>query len=488
MSSNIKKEQCNTFHTMGLEPPLLKALEKLGFKTPTSIQEETIPLILSGKNIVGHAQTGTGKTAAFGLPAIQSLFTKTHDAVLVMTPTRELASQVREEMLQLGSFYKLKVAMICGGKSFKDQIDAIKKGVKIVIATPGRLLDLLSRKKIKKFSPTMVIVDEADEMLNMGFLEDIKAIFKAIDNIKQTLLFSATIPQPISTLIKKFLKDPHFVKAKQQQITSSDILQSYCLIKGSERDDAIIRLLENQKCTKALIFCRTKKEVDRLSNVLYHQSFSAKGLHGDMKQSQRDQVITSFRSGKIKILVATDVAARGINILDISHVINYHMPFDAENYVHRIGRTGRAGKKGNAVSLTTPMELNKLLRFSKFAGGSVKREMLLTKKEIKKQQIDKLVSTIVEQNHNEDIHVIARELNSTMDWKSITFKLLTMFFKKNIIKGPERIGIQGDVNIRENQNNRRRKNQKNSNYRFFSKKGRYQGRKKFNNSSKKWKK
>lgn len=453
MINTEKKEELTAFHKMGLEKNLLKALHKLEFKIPTSIQKETIPLILSGANVVGHAQTGTGKTAAFGIPALQALYTNNHDAILIITPTRELASQVKEELMQLGSFYKPTIATICGGNSYKDQIDAIKKGAKIVIATPGRLVDLLQRKKISKFAPTMVIVDEADEMLNMGFLEDIQTIFSMLPHVKQTLLFSATISSPIRALIKKLFKDPCFIQAEQQQITGDNIEQLYCLINGHERDDALIRLLELNNCTKALIFCRTKKEVDRVAEYLHHHGFAADGLHGDMKQSQRDKVIKSFRLGKIRALVATDVAARGINILDISHVMNYHMPFDAENYVHRIGRTGRAGKKGKAISLTTPPELKKLLRFSKFAGGQVQKKPIPTKKEIQKQNITQLIHTIQQQTFQEDISLIAQELNTTMDWQEISRKLLSLLYHQKPIHGPEKIGIEGNIQKKMQQKN-----------------------------------
>ena len=333
---------CPTFKDLGLKQPILDTLDKIGFTTPSPIQKEVIPLILSGADVVGRAETGSGKTAAFGLPSIQ-LMKKTKEAqVLVITPTRELAFQVAEELNRFGKHRKSRVITICGGKSFRNQIDAFNAGAEIIVATPGRLLDLLTSKKLAKFRPTTVILDEADEMLNMGFFEDIEAIFTHLPKKRQTLLFSATMPKTIQNLIKEILEAPVFVKTSQDK---KDISQAYYLIEEFERDHAIIRLFEGKQFVKSIVFCKTKKEVDRLTSLLSTRGLQAKGLHGDMEQNQRQRVTHDFRAGNANILVATDVAARGLNILDVTHVINYHSPFDAENYVHRIGRTGRAGQK-----------------------------------------------------------------------------------------------------------------------------------------------
>ncbi|MBM3198200.1 MAG: DEAD/DEAH box helicase, partial [Chlamydiae bacterium] len=280
MDSSVQK---NPFAELGLQEELLLALHKAGFVTPSPIQQEVIPHILAGRDVIGHAQTGTGKTAAFALPALQLLQGTGSVEILVITPTRELASQVSEEISRFGAALKVKVATVYGGKSFNTQITSIQKGAQVVVATPGRLLDLLQGGKISPFSPFLVIIDEADEMLDMGFLEDLQAIFTHLPSTRQTLMFSATMPPPIQTLAKKILKDPLVIKAAQTQATNEDITQQYCLLHEEERDEAIIRLFAAQDVEKAIIFCKTKKEVDRLHQLLTERGHSAKGLHGDME-------------------------------------------------------------------------------------------------------------------------------------------------------------------------------------------------------------
>lgn len=434
----------STFADLGLKQPLLTLLETIGFITPSPIQQEVIPLILSGADVVGQAQTGTGKTAAFGLPTIQ-LLKKAHETqILVLTPTRELAFQVAEELSRFGKYRKLNVTTICGGNAFKKQIDSYHKGAEIIVATPGRLLDLLKSKRLPNFQPRTVILDEADEMLNMGFYDDIESIFKHLPKKRQTLLFSATMPKAIQKLIKELLETPIFVKTTPDRTAHESIMQTYYLIEDSERDNAVLRLFEGKLFSKSIIFCKTKKEVDRLAALLLSRGFQAKGLHGDMEQNQRERVTRAFRSGEANILVATDVAARGLNILDVSHVINYHIPFDAENYVHRIGRTGRAGQKGQAVTFVTPKELFKLMRYQKHTGGELIQRFIPSKQEVKETQKAHLIEKITDQTLNEDVReALLKQLNDKMDLEVLACKLLSMVWSGDrSIEGPDEIGIR----------------------------------------------
>jgi ATP-dependent RNA helicase DeaD len=440
MDAKAEAKEIAGFETLGLTPALLDVIEKEGFKVPSSIQKDVIPLILAGKDVIGQAQTGTGKTAAFGLPVLQMIKNTGHVEVLVITPTRELASQVSDELLRFGKYSKIKVATIYGGSSFSKQIDAVRHGAQVIVATPGRLLDLLGSKKLGQFCPATVIVDEADEMLKMGFLEDIRAIFEYLPRTRQTLLFSATMPFAIQDLAKSVLQEPVFVKVAASKTTNNDIVQTYCLIHDNERDQAIVRIFEGNEISKSIIFCKTKKEVDRLSYVLGQRGYLAKGLHGDMEQPQREAVIENFREGTISTLIATDVAARGLNILDVSHVINYHLPFDAENYVHRVGRTGRAGRKGKAISLVTPRELQKLLRYQRFVGAKIEQGTLPSKQDIRKIQVNKIIDQLTKHTSTADCRAIVETLKEKMDLESVSVKLLSILLSQNPIDGPDLIG------------------------------------------------
>lgn len=432
-----------SFEALGLKHPLLETLASIGFTTPSPIQQEVIPLILSGADVVGQAQTGSGKTAAYGLPTIQLLKKPGQTQVLVITPTRELAFQVADELAKLGKQRKLKVAAVCGGKSYRKQIEAFELGVEILVATPGRLLDLLESKRLTNFRPTTVILDEADEMLNMGFYEDIQAIFNHLPQKRQTLLFSATMPKAIQKLIKEILENPVFVQTMSEGEGHADIAQSYYLIEEHERDSALIRLFETKGFSKAIIFCKMKKEVDRLASLFDKHGLNAKGLHGDMEQSQRERVTKAFRSGETTILIATDVAARGLNVVDVSHVINYHIPFDVENYTHRIGRTGRAGQKGKAITFVTPKELYKLIRFQKSLGGELEQQFIPSKKDVYAAQMSDLVQKITDQALNEEMReTILKQLREKMDLEVIALKLLSLAIKTKPIEGPDEIGVR----------------------------------------------
>jgi len=361
------------FSEFNFHPDIFKGLKIAGFKEPSPIQEMAIPIVENGSDMVGQAHTGTGKTAAFGLPMMDKLAKGEIERALVITPTRELATQVADELYHLGRFAGIRTLTVYGGVGYGRQIALIHKGVQIVVATPGRLKDLYKKGKIDVFNPEIVVLDEADEMLDMGFLEEIKEIFEYIPQNRQTLLFSATMPEPIKELANSILYKPEFVSVVgEDEVTNNVIDQRYYVINESQRDEAIVKLLETEDTNKCLIFCRMKREVDRLAEHLQALGFNASGLHGDLEQRDRETVIKGYRRGEIKVLVATDVAARGLDVKNVTHVFNYHIPFDSQSYVHRIGRTGRAGKSGQAITLVTTEEFRELQRIQKEVGAEMR--------------------------------------------------------------------------------------------------------------------
>ncbi|WP_410261746.1 DEAD/DEAH box helicase [Alkalibacterium sp.] len=349
------------FNELDLIPELLKSVKEMGFEETTPIQEQTIPLALEGKDVIGQAQTGTGKTAAFGLPMLQKIDVKNHNVQgLVIAPTRELAIQTQEEIFRLSRDKKVKVTCVYGGADIKRQIQQIKGGAQIVVGTPGRMLDLIRRKSLKLNQVETLVLDEADEMLNMGFIDDIESIIKETPKERQTLLFSATMPEPIKRIGVRFMKNPETVRIQTKTLAASTIDQYYTKARDNEKFDVLTRLLDVQNPKSALIFGRTKKRVDELSKGLEMRGYQAEGIHGDLSQSKRMSVLKDFKNGKMDILVATDVAARGLDVTGLTHVFNYDIPQDPESYVHRIGRTGRAGEEGVAVTFVTPQEMSYL--------------------------------------------------------------------------------------------------------------------------------
>ncbi len=366
------------FSEFNFNKDIEKGLKIAGFKEPSPIQEEAIPLVLDGIDIVAQAHTGTGKTAAFGLPILEKIVNGEIEKALIITPTRELASQVSDELYYLGRFGGIRTLSVYGGVGYGRQIALINRGVQVVVATPGRLRDLYQKGKIDSFNPEIVVLDEADEMLDMGFLEVVKEIFEYIPQNRQTLLFSATMPEPIKDLAESLLYNPEYISVVREEdsTTNNKIEQQYYVIEEEQRDLAIVNLLEQENYNKALIFCRMKREVDRVTEHLKAMGFDAEGLHGDIEQIDRDRIVKEFRRNKIKILVATDVAARGLDIKGVTHVFNYHIPFDPQSYVHRIGRTGRAGKDGKAITLVSVEEFRELKRIQKEVGASMELAVL----------------------------------------------------------------------------------------------------------------
>jgi ATP-dependent RNA helicase DeaD len=366
-----------TFAEFGLEPKVLQAITELGFEESTPIQDKSIPIAMSGSDMIGQAQTGTGKTAAFGIPLINKIPTSEERIVaLIMTPTRELAIQVAEEIGKLTKYKGLRSLPIYGGQEIGRQIRALKKKPQIIIGTPGRLLDHINRKTIKLEDVRTVVLDEADEMLDMGFMEDIQAILKQVPEERQTLLFSATMPANIQKLAQQFLKNPEHVAVISKQVTAPLIAQNYIEVHERQKFEALCRLLDMESPELAIIFGRTKRRVDELSEGLQKRGYSADGLHGDLSQNQRDNVMRKFRDGSIDVLVATDVAARGLDVSGVTHVINFDLPQDPESYVHRIGRTGRAGKEGSAYSFVTPREADHLHFIEKVTRQKINKKPL----------------------------------------------------------------------------------------------------------------
>jgi ATP-dependent RNA helicase DeaD len=449
MQENAQNEQTQeekiiTFDELGLKPEILKSIKFAGFTAPSPIQAQAIPVVLAGKDMVGQAHTGTGKTAAFSLPALNNMKLDGSVELLVITPTRELATQVSDEIFKYGRNLGVKTVTVYGGSSYKRQLDLIGRGASVVVATPGRMLDLLKKNMINDFAPSMVVLDEADEMLDMGFLDDINEIFSYLPTNRQTLLFSATMPQPIKTLASRILKDPEFISITKGETTNSDIEQLYYVIDEHERDDAIIRLMDSENTKKSVVFCRTKSEVDRLSNVLSKAGYLANGLHGDMEQRQRENVIKGFKNNSVQVLVATDVAARGIHVSNISHVFNYHIPFDPESYVHRIGRTGRAGTKGKAITLLTPLEFKELQRIKQKVGTSMEHAYVPSKNDLRDTTLSNIVQNIENQHIYDEAHKVLDKLKEDIDEETIMFKLISMILDKQDIKGPNSIGIPAD--------------------------------------------
>ena len=422
-----------TFNEFNLKKEILTRLQEIGFEKPSPIQKEAIPVILAGCDVVAQAQTGTGKTAAFALPILSKM--QKNQKALVITPTRELAIQVSEEIFKFGKYLGIHTATVYGGSSYNRQIKHIKNS-EFIVATPGRLLDLLKSGKID-ISPEYVILDEADEMLDMGFLDDIKEIFKFVPSDRQTLLFSATMPKPIKELAKTILKNPKFITITKKQVTNENIKEYFYVIDENERKDALIRLFDYKNPSKAIVFCRMKRDVDEIADYLSGAGINAKGLHGDMDQRRREEVIKGFKNDKIDVLVATDVAARGLDVNNVTHVFNYHLPLDPESYVHRIGRTGRAGKEGMAISLVTPFEFKALSRIQKISKIILKE--IPTLEDIKNSEIQKIVKKLSQINPNQKAIEIVEELQNEYDLFTIATKFAQMLFGKEA-DGKKRIG------------------------------------------------
>ncbi len=402
------------FEELGLSRSLLKAVSKMGFEACTPIQEMAIPSALAGKDIIGQAQTGTGKTAAFAIPMIEKIEQGTDNIKsLVVTPTRELAVQVAEEINTIGQIKGIKALPIYGGQDITRQIRSLKNKPQIIVGTPGRLMDHMRRKTIRLQQVTMVVLDEADEMLNMGFIEDIETILEGVTGDHQTLLFSATMPKAVQNLAQRFMKNPEVIRIKSKEVTVPNTEQYYYEVHERQKFDVLCRVLDIQSPDLAIIFGRTKRRVDELNDALNKRGYVAEGIHGDLTQAKRDSVMRNFKNGNTEILVATDVAARGLDISNVTHVYNFDIPQDAEWYVHRVGRTGRLGKHGIATTFVTPRELNQLRIIEKTTKRKIVRQTVPTLSEALEGQQQIAMDKLIQVAENEDLRQY-QELAATM--------------------------------------------------------------------------
>lgn len=386
------------FKDLNLTEELKKALAEMGFEEATPIQANAIPHILEGKDVIGQAQTGTGKTCAFGIPAVEMIDPDSENIqVLVLCPTRELAIQSVEEIKNVARYKTgIKILPIYGGQSIDRQIQALKKRPQLIIGTPGRIMDHMRRHTIKFQALKMIILDEADEMLNMGFREDIDTILEKVPGERQTILFSATMPKEILDLTSKYQKDPVNIKIAHKQLTVPSIEQFYLEVSNSSKLEVLARLIDANNHKLSLVFCNTKKKVDELASSLQSRGYSVEALHGDMRQEQRDKVMSQFRKGHIDILIATDVAARGIDVDDIDAVFNFDLPNDEEYYVHRIGRTGRAGRVGKSYTFVSGREIVKLKEIQRYTKSTIKLIKPPTATDVEENKINQMLDTLKE--------------------------------------------------------------------------------------------
>jgi len=426
-----------TFNDLGLSAKVLEAIDKKGFEEPTAIQAMTIPVMLrDDTNIIAQAQNGTGKTAAFGLSLIEMVNTdsKTVQA-LILVPTRELAIQVSEEINSLKGDKDIKIVPIYGGQSIDQQLRRLKKGVHIVVGTPGRVIDHLNRKTLKLGKIEHLILDEADEMLNMGFIEDMEEIMKHTNPNKRTLLFSATMPGKIKDLAHKYMDGYEFLTVKTEQLTTDLTEQIYFEVKASDKFEALCRIIDIEDDFYGLVFCRTKSDVDSLVAHLMDRGYDAEAIHGDLSQAQRERTLKKFKKQRVNILIATDVAARGIDVHNLTHVINYSLPQDPESYVHRIGRTGRAGNEGTAITFITSSEYKQLMFIQRIAKTDIKKSKIpkvIDIIEAKKKKIYDDLTTILEDEIDTKYHNWAKELLEDNNPTEILAAILNYCFEEEL--------------------------------------------------------
>ncbi len=428
-----------TFKELGLSEETLKNLKIKGFEEPTPIQVQTIPALLSGKkDIIGQARTGTGKTAAFGLPLIELLKDKSKNVqAIVLTPTRELAIQVAEEINSLKGNKKLRTVPIYGGQAISGQLRSLKKGVDIVVGTPGRVIDHLNRRTLKLDKISHLILDEADEMLDMGFLEDVKKIMEHTPEEKRTMLFSATMPKEIINIAEKYMVEYDIFRVAHGELTVSQTDQIYFEVHPGNKFEALCRIIDIEDEFYGLIFCRTKINVDNLAKHLMERGYDVDALHGDISQHLREKILNKFKKHFINILVATDVAARGLDVQNLTHVINYALPQDPKSYVHRIGRTGRAGKEGIAITFVTPTEYRKLKFIQRVAKTDIRREKIPQIKDIietKKLKIKSDLEEIVKSKVDKEYVKMSQELLESNSAENILAALLQHTYQEELSK------------------------------------------------------
>jgi len=425
------------FSSLGMKESVLKSIDDLKFESPTEIQAAAIPVALQGFDMIGQAQTGTGKTIAFGAPILSLMEPPTGKVqAIIMAPTRELAVQVSEEFAKIAKYDRVKILAIYGGQSIDRQIMALKRGVDIVIGTPGRILDHISRKTLKLENAKFLVLDEADEMLNMGFIDDIETIMSHLNAERQTLLFSATMPRIIKDLTKRYMKaDTKHVNVNKKTMTVSKTSQHYFEVNFKNKFETLCRILDVESPKCCIMFCKTKAGVDELVEQLMSKGFGAEGMHGDMKQAQRQSTLKKFKTGNLNYLIATDVAARGIDVDDVTHVINYDLPQDIESYVHRIGRTGRANKEGIAYSLINRREASFLRQIERETKGTISRKAVPTIADIfsvKSQAILDFIKITLEEDLYESFMPMATKLTKQYGADEVAASLIKIIFDKEV--------------------------------------------------------
>ena len=385
---NLSQETLG-FAALGVDPAIMRALDEMGFEEPTPIQTASIPLLLQGRDLVGQAQTGTGKTAAYGIPVLQRLLPDIRrPQALVLAPTRELALQVADEMAKLGKYIRVRNLAICGGLPIERQIKALRAGVEVVVGTPGRIMDHLERKTLKLDQIRTLVLDEADEMLDMGFLDDIETIMSYLPEERQTICFSAVIPDPISRITKRYMKSPEWISIARKELTAATIEQAYFEIRERDKVNALTRIIDHEAISRCIIFCRTKRGCEELASSLQSRGYLAEAIHGDLSQSQRNRALSRFREGQVELLIATDVAARGLDVENVTHVINYDIAHSPEYHVHRVGRTGRAGREGTAFTLIHPREYRQLRIIERATKSKIRLRKVPTAADVAERALD----------------------------------------------------------------------------------------------------
>ncbi|WP_129628524.1 DEAD/DEAH box helicase [Candidatus Oscillochloris fontis] len=419
-----------TFSELGLSEPILNVLKDLGYDEPTPIQEQAIPVMLLNSDVIAQAQTGTGKTAAFALPIVQRLRDERVPQALILAPTRELAMQVAEAIYKYGKGRRISVAPVYGGQPIYRQLRALEQGVQVVVGTPGRIMDHMRRGTLVLDQISTVVLDEADEMLDMGFVEDIEFILQQTPQTRQTALFSATMPEAVQGLVQRYTRDAKRISIAAEQLATPRTRQTYYEVMPREKLDALCRILDVETPSSAIIFCRTRSEADALGESLQGRGYLSEVLHGDLSQAQRDRVMKRFREGQAELLVATDVAARGLDIPDVTHVINYDVPNDPEAYVHRIGRTGRAGRTGLAITLITPRERRMLQIIERASRSRIQRQKLPSLADVaarRREAFRDALREVLEQGDLDPYLLMVEEMSEehdAVDLAAAAFKLL----------------------------------------------------------------
>lgn len=446
------------FSELGLSDSLLKAIKRSGYEEATPIQEQTIPMVLEGKDVIGQAQTGTGKTAAFGLPIIENVDTENPNIqAIIISPTRELAIQTQEELYRLGKDKHVRVQVVYGGADIRRQIKSLKQHPQILVGTPGRLRDHINRHTVKLDHIKTLVLDEADEMLNMGFLEDIESIIKETPDDRQTLLFSATMPPEIKRIGVQFMSDPETVRIKAKELTTDLVDQYYVRARDYEKFDIMTRLIDVQDPDLTIVFGRTKRRVDELSKGLIARGYNAAGIHGDLTQDKRSKIMWKFKNNELDILVATDVAARGLDISGVTHVYNYDIPSDPDSYVHRIGRTGRAGHHGVSLTFVTPNEMDYLHEIEKLTRVQMLPLKPPTAEEAFKGQVASAfndIDELIAQDSTDRYEEAAEKLLETHNATDLVAALLNNMTKEAASEVPVKITPERPLPRRNKRNNR----------------------------------